>query len=235
MGKWNPVMKQVKEMSKHPEDSESEESVDELMEKYNQIMEESKRSLTPSDVVDYLPENAKIEDGTLVIEDNIRPACKTARLTQNRKDVLKALSDDMDAGEIQRADIASQSQVTRTRQLFGFILEHPALREAFLSKSRIQPQWELVDPESETTISYNSKRKAIRDFKRFSQAFGTAPDVFKNGEQVSLDEEPNTESNVEFSGEFSHPLDKEDWKKIIAALNRDEQDELASFIIDNVL
>lgn len=234
MGKWNPVAKQVREMEDNQSD-DNEESVDELMETYNEIIKESKRSLTPSDVIDHLPENAKMMEGTLVIEDDVRANCKTAHLTQNRKEVLKSVDDGMNAGEIERAGIASQSQTSRTRQLFGFILEHPALKEAFLSKSRLSAQWELVDPESETTISYDSKREAIRDFKRFSQAFGSAPEVYKNGERLNVDSESDDSNLEEFSGEFSHPLDKEDWKKIIAALNRDEQDELASFIIDNVL
>lgn len=235
MGKCNPASKQVEEMKN---EQESDESVDELMEKYNQILEETKRSITPSDVIEYLPENAKMVDDQLVVEDSVRHYADTAKLTQSRKEILQELRDGSTPAEIKEKGVASQSHVSRTKSLFGFILEHPALKEAFLSKSRVRPKWELVDPESDTRLSYESKENLIEDIKHLRSVFDTFPDVYRNGQLVSdefEEEENNEESSKEFSQGFGHPLDTEDWKKIIAALNRDDQDELANFIIDKLL
>lgn len=238
MGGVNPATKAVKKYS----EPETEETVDDLLEKYEEVKNGTRCSLSPHEVKEHLPEKACIKEGKLRVEASTRDD-DYANLTPMRKEILRALNRGLSTEEIVNRDIASSSYVSRTRREFDFLLENPALYSAFVEKGRVKDNWRIVDPKTDTELTYDSRRKAVQGLHKFIQSFGTTPEVYHNDECVSSIEHNGKSVSLEtddneiesFAEGIENPLDDEDWQNIVAALHRDNQDELASFVIGHFL
>lgn len=238
MSKWNPANKQIAEFENRHEGEE--ETVDDLLEKYNEVKDGTDVSLDPHDVRDFLPESVEWDGNKLLQYEPHDDSVNKTSLTPLKKEVLRALDNGLTPHEIDEQDIASSSYGFRTREDFGFIIESPAMKQAFLSHGRVMSEWKLVHPDDDVEISYSSRAEAIKDYSKISEAFGIDPVVLKDGEEISINEDDNEESqesqdDAESFEKFADPLDTEDWKMVVAALHRDEQDDLASYILDTFL
>ena len=236
MAKCNPANKAVERAK---ENRESEETVEDLLETYDEL-KERKKSLSPYDVEEFLPDNARLENGELVATyKSSKPNLDTSdgTLTPQRKKILNLLDDGTNCSEISAKGISSESYAYATRRNFGFLLDNPALKEAFLSGGlRPQDSYVLRFPENDIELTYESLTNVKKDAKKYFRLFDELPVIETfDGEEINIDQMPNEEDDEDSHSEKNIPeFSTDEWKSIVAALNRDGQDDLASVVIDRV-
>lgn len=147
---------------------EEESSVDEMMEKFDEIMEQREQSLKPHEVTDQLPAGARIEDGNLVKNDS-RPERDTIGFTPKRRKVIKCINEGMSPKEISKQDIASHAHISRTKREFGFLLENPMLYDAFVERpTKTSKDYKLTvtADDEEMTLTKPNEQKATAAAER---------------------------------------------------------------------
>lgn len=224
------------------ETPESEENgeVSEMLDKFEEIKEERERSLSPVDVVDRLPDYASWDGNKLKVNIENRSWNTEGKqftgLTSKKKKILRALNDGMSATEIDRQGIASQSYTSRTKKGFGFLLDDPMLFDAFVTKAlKSSKDYRVEGPDEKFNVQKNSLPDALEAAERFVESTGESP-VIRHPEGHTEVYETQSQKMKSFeSVDSMGALDDEDWKKILGALHRDDQDELASYIIDEIL
>ena len=240
MGKCNPANKAVERAK---ENRESKETVEDLLETYEEL-KGRKKSLSPYDVEEFLPDNARLENGKLVVTyKSSKPDLDTSdgTLTPRRKKILNLLDDGINPPEISAKGISSETYAYATKQYFGFLLDNPALKEAFLGGGlRPQDSYVLRFPEDDIELTYESLTNVKKDAKKYFELFDELPVIETfDGEEINIYSENDQKSNEE-DDEDSHSeknipeFSTDEWKSIVAALNRDGQDDLASVVIDRV-
>jgi len=177
MAKYNPATKAV-ERAKNPNDSEEEETpesdtISQMLENYEEC--KSYRSRPPTDVLERLPDHAEMQDGKLWIPDP-ETAYDYNRhkmsLTEKRRRILLTKLENPDVTNIEVADMVgcSDSLVSRTTTVFGFLLDDPYLIDAFVYKGQVPSDYFLV-------------RKGDEEF-----AFPLREQAVEVGEQLWTDE-----------------------------------------------
>lgn len=227
------------EVAPETEDKSNEET-DELLEKFEEIRDSRTRSLSPFDVVDRLPEYAEWNGNKLKVNIENRPwntdKQKTTSLTPKAKKILRAVDDGSSPSEIQEEGIASQSYAVRVRRSFRFILDDPMLFDAFVARSlKASREYCVEGPDDKFTVEKESLPSALEAAERFVESTGEAPIIRHPDGHTEVYESQDQKDNSFEAEEFVSPLDEEDWKMIIAALHRDDQDKLASFVLDEVM
>ena len=221
-------------------ESEKNGEVSEMLDKFEKIKEERERSLSPVDVVDRLPNFATWNGNKLKINIENRPwnteGAITMGLTTKKKKILRAINDGMSPGEIVSEGIASDSYITKTRKGFNFLLEDPMLYDAFVSKAlKSSKDYRVEGGDGEFNIQKDSLPQALEAAERFAESTGESPIIRHPEGHTEVYETPSQKIQSFEEDDSMGALDDEDWKKILGALHRDDQDELASYIIDEIL
>ena len=221
-------------------EEDSTEEVDELLDKFEEIKEERERSLSPVDVVDRLPDYATWDGNELRVNIENRTwnssGAKYAGLTTKRKKILRALNDGKSPGDIVQDGIAAQSYISRTRKTFNFVLNDPMVFDAFVARAlKTSREYKVEGPDDKFSVEKDSLPSALEAAERFVESTGESP-VIRHPDGHTEVYETQEQKAASFESDQSiSPLDEEDWKHIIAALHRDDQDELASFVLDEVM
>jgi len=151
MVKYNPATKAAERAEdlnggKEEESSESD-IVSQMLENYEEY--ETHRSRPQTDVVERLPDHAEMKDGKLWVPDP-ETAYDFNRnrmsLTELRRRVLLMALENPDATNVEVADIVgcSNSLVSRTKTVFGFLLDDPYLLDAFVYKGQVPSDYFVV-------------------------------------------------------------------------------------------
>ena len=222
-----------------PESDENGE-VSEMLDKFEEIKEQRERSLSPVDVVDHLPSFTTWDGNRLKINIENRPwnteGAITMGLTTKKKKILRALADGMSPCEIVSDGIASDSYIAKTRKGFNFLLEDPMLYDAFVERSlKSSKDYRVEGPDGEFNMQKDSLPQALEAAERFVESTGKSPVIRHPDGHAEVYETQEQKAQSFESGDSMGAFDDEDWKKVVGALHRDNQDELASFIIDEVM
>jgi hypothetical protein len=221
-------------------EDKTDEEIDELIEKFEEIKEEKERSLSPVDVVDRIPEHASWNGNKLKVNIENRTwntsGQKRMSLTSKSKKILRALNDGKSASQIDREGVASQSYAGKVKRAFGFLLSDPMLFDAFVARAlKSSREYKVEGPDDKFTVEKESLPSALEAAERFVESTGESP-VIRHPDGHTEVYETQEQKAASFDSDQSiSPLDEEDWKHIIAALHRDDQDELASFVLDEVM
>jgi len=228
------------------ETNDEEPTVEQMLENLDELKEKRSRSLRPYDVVDQLPTMAKYEDGELKVAVN-RQWEKVISLTPLRRKILSCLEKGMEQQEIVNRDIASQGYVAKTKNDFGFLLDNPALYDAFVERAlRTEDDYIIRGEtgEDEIELSKKNKSKATKTAERLisngwdnvviEEPDGNVLSYSKN--RLSSPQSPDSSDQVEQEEpeEQTRPLLEDEYTNIVAALHRDNQDELAKKVIKTV-
>jgi len=221
-------------------ESEEDGDVSEMLDKFEEIKEQKERSLSPVDVVDRLPSFATWDGNKLKINIENRPwnteGAVTMGLTTKKKRILRALHDGMSSGEIASEGIASDSYIAKTRKGFNFLLEDPMLFDAFVARAlKSSKDYRVEGPDGTFNVQKNSLPLALEAAERFVESTGDSPVIRHPDGHTEVYETQEQKANSFETDDSMGALDDEDWKKILGALHRDDQDELASFIIDEIV
>ena len=221
-------------------ESEEDGEVSEMLDKFEEIKEQRERSLSPADVVDRLPDYASWDGNKLKVNIENRAwnteDKKHTGLTSKKKKILRALKDGMTPTEVDRQGIASQSYTSRTKRGFGFLLSDPMLFDAFVAKAlKSSKDYRVEGPDEKFNVQKNSLPDALEAAERFVESTGESPIIRHPDGHTEVYETQEQKMSSFESNDSMGALDDEDWKKILGALHRDDQDELASYIIDQIL
>ena len=227
-------------VSKETPESEEDGEVSEMLDKFEEIKEQRERSLSPVDVVDRLPDYASWDGNKLKVNIENRSWNTEDKqfmgLTSKKKKILRALNDGMTPTEVDRQGIASQSYVSRTKKGFGFLLSDPMLFDAFVARSlKCSKDYRVEGPDEKFNVQKDSLPQALEAAERFVESTGESPIIRHPDGHTEVYETQEQKISSFESNDSMGALDDEDWKKILGALHRDDQDELASFIIDEIL
>lgn len=151
MAKYNPATKAA-ERAKDPDDGKEEEpsesdTVSQMLENYEEY--ETHRSRPPTDVLERLPDHAEMQHGELWIPDpeiayNYHRGKMS--LTDMRRRVLLTKLENPDATNVEVANMVecSDSLVSRTTTVFGFLLDDPYLIDAFVYEGLVPTDYFVV-------------------------------------------------------------------------------------------
>ena len=230
-----------------------EETVNQMLQTYKDIKEDIEGSLNPFDVVDHLPHYAEWTGEKLVVDAdkvdyNFGNTTSTVSLTQKKKKVLKKIvEEDYGDKEISEDGVASISYVQVTKAAFGFLIENPLLYEAFVQgrtrrKKDFVGRAEIAGDKSEFTR--DTKSDAVETAEHLRQQGADSVCVLnRDGDgkedvvEFKIGESQQEESQEESSDSDDideRPLNGDEYKAIVGALYRDEQEQLASRVIDLV-
>jgi len=141
--------------SKEEEDNMGDrESIDQLLESYNDIQEEMVETKTPFDIDDLddrLPTGASFDGEKLWVTDNTSNDAQNSSLTDRRKNVLREYAKTRDVTQTAATIESSESHIYATKDLFGFLLEDPVLFEAFLLDRQQRDVWEVKYEDGSST------------------------------------------------------------------------------------
>jgi len=224
-------------------DGDGEEpSIEEMMENYEKYREMCDRSLSPHDVKDYLPAGVWYDGNKLWVNtsDNPNTDAEKTSLTSKRRKIIRYLNDGYTQMEVEEKNIASQSYAYNTKKLFGFLLDNPLLYDAFVEKS-LRASKDYKVKMGDSVISRDSRPQAIAAAERMATSADDVvvieypdgkveeylPDPKSPGKEDDDDEAPKSQ-------EQERPFTEDDYREIVAALHRDENDELAERVIKQV-
>jgi len=236
----------AQEVGEQETNDEEKPTVEQMLENLDELKEKRSRSLRPYDVVDQLPTMAKYEDGELKVTVN-RDWEKVISLTPLRRKILSCLERGMSPQDVVKQDIASQGYVAKTKNDFGFLLDNPALYDAFVERAlRTEDDFIIRGETGEDEIELTKKNKSLStktaerlisngwdnvvieepdgNILSYSKNRPSSPQSPDSGDQVEQ-EEPE---------EQTRPLLEDEYTDIVAALHRDDQDELAKKVIKTV-
>lgn len=226
-------------------EQDTNETIEQMFENYEEYLEQKKRTLRPYDVVDRLPNLATWDGNKLWYNTQSIPTHSNdvMGLTKKAKKILNLRSQDLTMQEITDRGVASVGYANKVCDIFAFILKDPYLFEAFVEKSlKTEKDYAIRDLDGESEFSANSLPAAKQVAERLIGSGSRRVQILepdgskiqyagtgkvKNEPDLTVPESINEDVGVAF-------LDDEDWKVIIAALYRDDEDILAGYIMDKI-
>ena len=218
-------------------------NADELFNQYEEIQQGKFKSLHPLWCAELLPDSAKWEDGRLYadVENLGGVQGNWAGFTELRCEIIERLAKGSTQKEIADNGVASGGYASRTKKLFGFLLEDTLLYNAYVVSNGTIPekgQYVLTNEDKEFGVIYNNRNISEEDVERFRQVIDSelVQVIDYNGVQVrSFAEETEDEDVQSEEDQDEQFLSREEWKEVVGSLYRDDKDELASKVIDSEL
>lgn len=226
-------------------EQDTNETIDQMFENYEEYLEEAERTLSPYDVLDRLPDLASWDGNKLWCNTENFENFTNDRmgLTKRAKQILKLKYEGISFQEIENRGVASFGYATKVCKVFDFLLIDPYMFEAFVEKSlKTQKDYVIRNLDDDNDFSANSLPAAKQVAERLIGSGSKRVDILepdgsriqyagsgevKNSPDRNVPESIDEDVGVAF-------LDDEDWKVIIAALYRDNEDILAGYIMDKI-
>lgn len=227
------------------EQENSNETIVQMFENYEEYLEKTERTLSPSDVLDRLPTLASWDGNKLWYNTQSVETHSNDRmgLTKRAKQILKLKSEGFSFQEIENRGVASSGYATKVCKIFDFLLIDPYMFEAFVEKSlKTQKDYVIRELDDDNDFSANSLPAAKQVAERLIGSGSKRVDILEpDGSRIqyagsgrkSKEPDRNVPESIDEDVGVAF-LDDEDWKVIIASLYRDNEDILAGYIMDKI-